>query len=400
MKNFASAPFRVMEGLTPSPSAPAVDWQSISALWNELSSLANCPQDHIHHAEGDVGTHTRMVLECLVDDLKWRGMDDQARFRLFWTAVFHDIGKPATTVHEPDGRITSAGHSATGARIARSLMWEAGLPMLLREDICAMISTHQLPFWLYERTDAEKTACRVSLSMIPSELLVHASADARGRECPDKADMLDRVELSGAVFEEMGILDGPFPFANDESRFAYFEKEERNPWYAAHEEFRCEATLVCGLPGTGKDTWIARHLSERPAVSLDRIREELGIGPLENQGRVIQEGFEQARVHLRASRDFTWNATNVTRSNREKIVRLLRDYNARIRIVYLEASPEVLFEQNSARKGSVPADAILRLARKMEPPRANEGHEVRWIRDGAEVFRCGQMTAPPASPVA
>lgn len=269
------------------------------------------------------------------------------------------------------------------------------MPLAMREGICSMVLVHQLPFWLYERQDSGKSACRVSLSMRASELLIHAAADARGRICADKADMLDRVSLSAAAFEELGILESPFPFANDESRFSFFERDDRNPWYAAHEDFRCEATLVCGLPGTGKDTWISANMPGVPTVSLDRVREDLGISPLENQGQVIQEGFERARVHLRASRDFVWNATNVTRSNREKIVRLLRDYNARIRIVYLEVPPDRLLSQNDGREATVPVDAILRLARKLEPPQATEAHEVTWMYGGAKVFSIGGGDAPP-----
>ena len=379
----------LMEALAPSPVRPSVDWAAICSAFTEIAALSACPQDPVHHAEGDAGTHTRMVLEALVAEPAWQALGEEARRRLFWAAAFHDVGKPSTTVIEDDGRITSAGHSRAGASIFRSLMWEAGLPMADREAICGIVLAHQLPFWLYERPDVEKMACRVSLSVRPSELLLHAKADALGRVCADQSDMLDRIELSASAFEELGILDDPFPFANDESRVAYFEKDDRNPWYAAHEEFRCEATLVCGLPGTGKDTWIAGNMRGVPTVSLDQVREDLGIGPLDNQGKVIQEGFERARVHLRASRDFVWNATNVTKNNREKIVRLLRDYNARVKIVYLEVAPDALLSQNHAREATVPVDAIMRLARKMEPPHPSEAHEVTWLRDGKVVFGVG-----------
>jgi predicted kinase len=130
-----------------------------------------------------------------------------------------------------------------------------------------------------------------------------------------------------------------------------------------------------------------------PCVSLDQVRLQLGVSPEDNQGQVIQEGFEQARVHLRARRDFVWNATNVTRSNREKVTRLARDYGARIRIVYLEVAPDVLLDQNGRREAAVPPAAIARLARKLEPPHASEAHEVVWISDGEKVFGTGTQPA-------
>ena len=56
------------------------------------------------------------------------------------------------------------------------------------------------------------------------------------------------------------------------------------------------------------------------------IRDELGVSATDNQGQVIQAAHERAREYLRKGTDFVWNATNVTRLNRSKVLRLLRDY--------------------------------------------------------------------------
>jgi putative nucleotidyltransferase with HDIG domain len=371
-----------LRALTPSPDRLYFDWNAIENLCDELRELKFCLQDKIFHAEGDVATHTRMVLEQLVDGKAWKAMSDDDQFKMFWAAVFHDIGKPGTTEVDENGRVSSVGHSKLGAAIARDLMRSAGFDLVLREEICSIISAHQLPFWLYERDNASKMACQYSLAATSSQLLAHAEADARGRICHDLSELLLKIDLSKEVFLEMGVLDRPFEFANDESRFAYFEKDDRSPWYEAHEDYRCEVTLVCGLPGTGKDTWISQNLSGLPVVSLDRLREDLDIDPSGNQGKIIQAGLEEARKHLRASRDFVWNAVNVTKLNREKITRLLRDYNARIKIVYLEVEPSRLMKQNHERKATVPIDVINRLARKLQPPSSLEGHCVEWYYEG------------------
>ena len=47
------------------PAAPDyyIDWPAIWSLWPEhMAALDKCPQDPVHHAEGDVGIHTRMVV--------------------------------------------------------------------------------------------------------------------------------------------------------------------------------------------------------------------------------------------------------------------------------------------------------------------------------------------------
>ena len=324
------------------PSGPVwqVDWTEIWSLWPELAALDTCPQDPIHHAEGDVGTHTRMVVEALVTDPDWQGLPDLDRANLFWAAVLHDVGKPAVTKHENDGRISSRGHSRVGASIARELLWYAGSPFAWREALCGIIAHHQLPFWLIERPDPNRMAIETSWRCRPVHLCLHAKADAMGRKCEDQQTILESVSLAALTFQEANCWDHQFAFANDESRVAFFELEDRDPQYEAHEAFPCTVTVMSGLPGAGKDTWIGKHRPEHPVVSLDLIRDELGVSATENQGQVIQAAHERAREHLRAGRDFVWNATNVTRQNRSRVLRLLRDYGARVEIVYLEPGPD------------------------------------------------------------
>jgi len=144
-------------------------------------------------------------------------------------------------------------------------------------------------------------------------LCLHAKADALGRVCQDQQSILEHVSLAALTFQEAGCFNTQFAFANDESRVAFFELEDRDPHYKAHEDFECTVTVMSGLPGAGKDTWIAPQRPDHPVVSLDLIRIELGISASDNQGHVIQAAHERAREYLRAGTDFVWNATNVTR---------------------------------------------------------------------------------------
>ncbi len=365
--------------LVPQGADWRIDWDAIWSLWPELTMLDDCPQDPLYHGEGDVGTHTRMVVEALVADPDWQALSDADRRVLFWSAVLHDVGKPATTRHEEDGRITSRGHSRVGAHITRELLWRANVPFAWREQICGLIAAHQLPFWLIERPDPQRLAIETSWRCRPDLLCLHAKADALGRICADQQAALENVALAQAVFEEAGCFREPFPFANDESRVAYFELPDRDQHYAAFEDHRCTVTVMSALPGTGKDTWIARNRADQPVVSLDLLRGELGVNAPDNQGRVIQAAYARAKEYLRAGRDFTWNATNVTRQTRGKLLRLLRDYNARIELVYLEAGPDRIYQQNGQRADAVPEAVIDHLLRKLEPPDRTEAHLVTII---------------------
>ena len=60
--------------------------------------MAECQQDADWHAEGDVWTHTRMVVAELERLTEWPSLDRDEQLKLLFTALFHDAGKPDTTV--------------------------------------------------------------------------------------------------------------------------------------------------------------------------------------------------------------------------------------------------------------------------------------------------------------
>ncbi len=362
--NTHSPNFRHLLALVPPQDGRAMpNWEHIWSLWPELQALDSCPQDPIHHAEGDAGLHTRMVAEALVGDPVWQKLPLERASGLFWAAVLHDIGKPACT-RVVDGRITSRGHSSTGARIARNLLWHADAPFEWREEICGLISAHQAPFWLIERDDPSRMAAELSWLCNSADLCLHARADARGRHCSDQQRIIEAVDLAALQFSETGCLGIPYPFANDESRIAAFVRPDRALSHIAYEDFTCTATLMCGLPGSGKDTWICKNGNSRPVISLDDMRQAAGISHGDNQGQIIQAAREMARKHLRAGRDFIWNATNLNKAGRAALLGLFRSYGARTQITYIETPPTMLFEQNASREKAIPRRTLERYIKK------------------------------------
>ena len=85
--------------------------------------------------------------------------------------------------------------------------------------------------------------------------------------------------------EEDGCFDQPYPFANDQARFLFYRQREPNLHYVPHEDHCCTVTLMSGLPGAGKDTWLAANRPGLPVVSLDDIRVELDIEADRQPGR-------------------------------------------------------------------------------------------------------------------
>jgi putative nucleotidyltransferase with HDIG domain len=340
-------------------------------------AMASCQQDASWHAEGDVWTHSRMVCAELERLAEWPSLDRAAQLKLLFTALFHDSGKPATTGLDPDtGRTRSPKHSLVSAAIARRVLRDLDCNLATREEIAALVRFHGRPPYLLEKANPEQEV--ISLSWLVNNRLLYlfSRADTRGRHTQDTGRLEQTLHLWKLVAEEHDCFDRPFPFANDQARFLFYRDQLSSLHYAPHENYRCTVTLMSGLPGAGKDTWLLQNRSGLPVVSLDEIRKDFDSDATDDQGTVVQTARERCRVHLRGSRSFALNATNITRQMRHRWIGLFADYGARIETVYVEPPLRTIVAQNQRRKKPVPEDVIERLIEKLEPPTITEAHEL------------------------
>ena len=346
-------------------------------------------QNPEHHGEGNVYAHTRMVCRALADHTDFHALDGRRKAEIFLAAVLHDIGKGKTTRLE-EGRWQSPHHASTGARMVRAFLWrECGLggdPELagFREAVCALVRWHMLPPYLMMKDHPERQARRVAaLAELSPDftwrlLCLLAEADAKGRIAPDIPELAERVQLAGMAAEEAGCADGPYPFADACAKYAYLSGRNVQPDQPLYDPSWGEVVLLSGLPGTGKDTWIRRNCPDLPAVSLDGIRRAMRIGPGDEQGAVVKAAKEQAKEYLRRKQPFVWNATNLTRETRRKLVSLSEQYGARVRIVWLETGWETRRERNLGRESAVPEAAAERMLDRTEVPAPDEAQAVEW----------------------
>lgn len=378
----------------PSPPDYIYDWEALhrGVLGTLFQRMEATQQNPRWHGEGDVWVHTRMVCEALAALTAFRSLPEKQRRALALAALLHDVGKVPNTRLE-DGQWTSPGHSATGMHMARELLWQSfdmcgtSDMLALRETVCLLIRYHMLPLHILEQDEPEKRLMRIAaegqlVSLFSLELLCLLSeADVRGRIAPDQLECLDLVQLCAQTAEAAGCLKAPVAFIDAHTQHAFFRGRNVYPDQPLYDDTWGCVTILSGLPGTGKDTWVSQHGGGLPVISLDNLRLQMKISPTDRdrQGEIAQAAQAQARVYLRAKQPFIWNATNITSATRQKIAELCENYGASVRIVYLETAWEENLRRNAGRSACVPEHVIGRMLGKLTLPQRWEARQVEWL---------------------
>lgn len=360
------------------------NWNDLKQQFDWVADMHGVAQDKAHHAEGDVAIHTEMVLGCLEGLDSFKLLTEQDRELLWAATLLHDVEKRSTTVLEEDGSITSKGHARKGAMTARRLLYKHfDTPFHIREHIANLVRYHGLPLWAIEKPVPTRSVVEASLVLDTRMLAILASADALGRNCKDKDDLLYRIELFSMLCKETDCWGTARSFDTAGAKFEFFNKEDGYLEHVPYEDYGSHVFMMSGLPGAGKDTYVSCNYRDIEVISLDDIRRELKVEPTDKRGngRVIQHAKELARAFLRSKKNFVWNATNITATMRSQMVDLFIAYKAYVTIVYIEVPYKRLTGQNKNREHIVPQAVLNRLVDKLEVPMPWEAHEVVYYVD-------------------
>ncbi len=353
------------------------DWDAIEKNCDWFRDMKSVPQDEIWHAEGDVQIHTKMVCEALIMLAEFDVLTEQEKHILFTGALMHDIEKRSTTVEEEKyGRIciVAPKHAERGEKTARELLYKVfECPYEIREQICKIVKWHGKPL----HNVSEKTMVNLATQVPPHWLALVSMADILGRHCDDALEQIDKILFFTLLAEELKCLNEPRVFENELTEYIYL-KEGGFIDYVPFDETKFEVMMMSALPGSGKDTYVSRHLKDWGVVSLDDIRVELGVKPTDKSGngRVIQLAKERAKEFMRKKENFVWNATNITAQMRMQLIDLFESYGGKVTIIYIEVPYNTLINQNKSREAEVPQNIIDRMIGKLEPPVREEAYKI------------------------
>lgn len=371
-----------LQALVPAPGA-AADFAACLDAFPVLEYAKVTPQSAKYHGEGDVWTHTKMVVQELLQLPEYAKATPTEREILFFAALLHDVSKYRTSVLDVGtGQIGHPGHSKKGAVEARELLWDWQVPLETREHICRLIAVHQKPFFALAGTRAGQSAefivRELSWQVSVPLLGALAKADMLGRVCADTQAVLDNIELFCEMAKDEDCYGKPRHFVDAHTRVSYFRGASVHPDYPLFQEPGSKVTVMCGMPASGKDTWVRENRPGFAVVSFDDAREELGLKHGRNEGMVAHRAVDKAKEMLRAHAPFIWNATHLSAQMRQKTLDLLYAYNAEVELVYLESPRATLLQRNSKRDTSLTNKDLQAMTSRWEVPLPSEAHRVSY----------------------
>ncbi len=145
----------------------------------ELEALIDCPQDPEWHPEGDVWIHTCHVMDAFARE---RIGDPWEDLVVGFGALCHDLGKPATTIHDEDGRIRSKGHEEEGEAPTRAFLGRMTHQSQLVDEVVPLVREHLKPIMLHKAGAGPSAIRRLARRVGRIDRLVRvARADHGGR---------------------------------------------------------------------------------------------------------------------------------------------------------------------------------------------------------------------------
>jgi putative nucleotidyltransferase with HDIG domain len=168
----------------------------------EILDLRGCEQPPEFHPEGDVFTHTRLMLGLLPEN---------SSLPLVLSVLLHDIAKPATqTVDAADGRIRFNGHDKLGAQMAENILRRLKYSNEIVDAVTAAVGNH-MNFMSVQNMRASTLRRFLARPHIDDELQLHRA------DCLGSNGRLDNYEFLLARRDEFAARSQellPAPLVN------------------------------------------------------------------------------------------------------------------------------------------------------------------------------------------
>ena len=365
-----------------------VNWEKLETI-PQFDKLKSTQQSSKWHKEGNVYLHTTLVTLEMRAILTNNNIEEGSNVWIMCmsAALCHDLGKAETTKWSEEKQDwTTKNHGVVGERITRNLFYDEDI--VLREKVCYMVRHHMALHHVFD--DEKKTReklIKLSHGIVPIRyMLFLKNADSRGS--------LNVIETDDFIIQQINKIYGytsamhchykPYSFV-DKSQLIRDFINDKSELINKTNDF-C-VYILCGFPGCGKSTYVDRFLSDKPVLSRDEIRCELGIGgaAFENDKKVVGTKEEENEVsEIFNSRmigfceekiSFVIDNTNLKYQYRKDYLSKIMKYNPKVKIIYIEA-PDFINDCMERRKAQIDNSVYNRMNNNFDFPQLYECDEL------------------------
>jgi len=175
------------------------------AYYPELGVLVDCPQHQRWHPEGDVWSHTCLVVDQVAKLSKKRSLSECEHETLAFAALCHDMGKPKTTYVNDQGEVVAPEHELVGVTPAKAFLDSIFVPKRIKHLVPPLVREHVSHF---KEDLSETQILHLANNLVPANISlweILTEADASGcNPMPPRRPALAWLDLA----KELCVLKG------------------------------------------------------------------------------------------------------------------------------------------------------------------------------------------------
>lgn len=369
----------------------SVNWEKIAEI-SHFSKLQETSQSSTWHKE-DCWTHLQLVTQAMERLLKRnlieRGSENWVM--CMSAAICHDLGKGETTKwSEEKNDWTTKNHGVVGERITRHLFYDEDI--VLREKVCYMVRHHMTLHHVYDKPEeTNKRLIKLSHGIVEMRFMILLNiADSLGS--------INDIETEDDIFDkEMKLTNDVSTLRCYQKPYSFIDKSQLIRDFIDYNGEVINDTndfcvyILCGFPGCGKSTYYKEFLADKPIISRDIIRGELGINgaTTTNDKKVVGTREEEDKVseifnkkmieYCENKESFVLDNTNLKYQYRKDYLLKIMKYNPKVKIIYVEA-PNYIKDCIERRKDEIPKKVYDRMENNFDFPQLYECDELIIVK--------------------
>lgn len=369
----------------------SVNGEKIAEI-SHFSKLQETSQSSTWHKE-DYWTHLQLVTQAMEILLKRnlieRGSENWVM--CMSAAICHDLGKGETTKwSEEKNDWTTKNHGVVGERITRHLFYDEDI--VLREKVCYMVRHHMTLHHVYDKPEeTNKRLIKLSHGIVEMRFMILLNI-------ADSLSSINDIETEDDIFDkEMKLTNDVSTLRCYQKPYSFIDKSQLIRDFIDYNGEVINNTndfcvyILCGFPGCGKSTYYKKFLADKPIISRDIIRGELGINgaTTTNDKKVVGTREEEDKVseifnkkmieYCENKESFVLDNTNLKYQYRKDYLLKIMKYNPKVKIIYVEA-PNYIKDCIERRKGEIPKKVYDRMENNFDFPQLYECDELIIVK--------------------